>query len=297
MGFPASVYLPPADTVTFGLETFSAACFFRPLQQWNSEIPSHKGEKLQNTQTRHYASRHIKLPPCCNSQWRTTFLTFHRSPIYQITDLMLPSPVFDLSGYSYSASNLFQKLIPRLQIILHSITHAWEKTHISPLAPVNHLQRINKITQTGELPGMCALHWTDKMEKVRGEVSTVSTVSTVNNVSTSHSSLPFWHQQGKKILKQWIVFLTVAFYIYKLFSSDGKTQFGCKYISVNSVKDSSSASPTNSKSKDKKMNYRHVNKIIPDKFFIWRENIHAMKKKKWKAIRCSNSKSDFWQIV
>lgn len=31
--FPVTVYLPPAETLTFGLETFSAARFFRRLQQ------------------------------------------------------------------------------------------------------------------------------------------------------------------------------------------------------------------------------------------------------------------------
>lgn len=33
VGFPVTVYLPVAETLTFGPETFSAARFFRRLQQ------------------------------------------------------------------------------------------------------------------------------------------------------------------------------------------------------------------------------------------------------------------------
>lgn len=47
-----TVYLPPAETLTFGLETFSAARFFRRLQQWDSrDSITHRRETTLQTHT------------------------------------------------------------------------------------------------------------------------------------------------------------------------------------------------------------------------------------------------------
>lgn len=88
-GVPATAYLPAAETLTFGPEAFSAARFFRRLQQRDSGIPSHTGEKHANTRFKRQGSIFLNATSVSyNAERRGTFLTFHRSLVDRITARM-----------------------------------------------------------------------------------------------------------------------------------------------------------------------------------------------------------------